>query len=464
MELRIPLPASSNCSEDGKDGQTSAGTDNCFQAQGLKESEESLSQEALSTPDRLVNDEDIDQGLKETGSQASYISLDELARLIELERYESHQSLSVQNNLHQLYFSAGLDRRLGRVASLTYRKMVGSYKASNQAGFVAKYHAYENLYTEWHAVRGAPPLGSRFTGGEELFATSWDTDTSSWIRTLSTASQKDILTFLVNIRTKDGFLSDCISGLSPTELTALTSLYQPVALAGSVLQNHSHAKVREEGHGYRSGTLVPGLDALRNFHRNDPYFLLLHGVFDDSSKPRSSESRLRCDIWSTTCARVLMDGKRGSDEFAVTTLDAFAGFQEWALVPQLEAFLMKNLHEGAFLLDPPPPTDFKQPVEIRNAQTAIAGSHFFDTALKTLFQLLANGPLEAGVPESALDFAHATLRKIEDPRIRLKAKTFIISRWYFQCFLSNILVYPEVRLSSKLAIGLTHSSFRVKGS
>jgi hypothetical protein len=464
MESRIPLPESSTCSEDGEDGQTSAGIDDYFQSQGLIESEEGHPKEALSTPGRLANDDDINRGLKETGSQEPYISVDELARLIERERHESRQGLSVQNNLHQLYFSAGIDRRLSRIASLTYRRIVGLYKASNQTGFVANYHAYEHIYTEWHAARCAPQLSSRLTGGEELPATSWDTPTSSWIRTLSAASQKDILTFLVNIRIKDGFLSDCISGLSPTELTALTSFYQPIALAGSVLQNHSHAKVRDEGYGYRSGTLVPGLDALRNFHRNDPYFLLLHGVFDDSSKPRSYESRLRTDIWSTTCARVLKDGKRGSDEFTVTTLDAFSSFQEWALVPQLEGFLMKCLHEGAFLLDPPQPTDFKQPVEIRNAQAVIAGSHFFDNALKTLFRLLADGPLEVGVPESALDFAHATLRKIEDPRIRLKAKTFIISRWYFQCFLSNILVYPEVRLSPKLPIGLTYSSLRVKGS
>lgn len=442
MELKIPLPASSTCSEDGGDD---VGSDNCLQSHGSIRAEESLHEEPPYTSGKIINDNSIDHDLKEGKATALVISLDELARLVELERYEGHQSLSIQNSLHQIYLTAGLNRRLSRIASLTYRRMVGLYKASDQAGFVAIHQAYENLSTECHAAKFGPQVGSWDHGGEDLVAKPWVASINPWIQRFSSAIQEDILRFLVNIRTKDGFLSDCISGMSPAELTALTSSYQPVALVGSVLQNHSHVKARGEGNGSRSGTLAPGVDALRTFHRNDPYHLLLYGVFDDSAKPQSKEYRLRSDTWSKTCARVLVDGKRGSDEFAIATLDAFAGLQNWVQVPQLEAFLMEVLHQGAFLLDPPQPTDFKQPVEIRNAQAVVAGSHFFDKALKTLFQLLADEPLGASVPQSALDFAHATLRKIADPRVRLKAKTFIVSRWYFQCLLSNILVYPEVK-------------------
>jgi hypothetical protein len=450
-ELMIPLPASRACSEDGEDGPTSAGADDCSHYHGLTQSDKSLPQEPLLTSTGIAIDVDIDQNqdMAERTSQGPLISLDELARLLELEQYERHQSLAIRDSLHQLYFSAGLDRRLACIASLTYRRMVDLYKASDQAGFVAIHQAYENLCTECQAGTCAPQIGSRRTAGEDRedsFAESWDTDSSPWIRKLPTASQDEFLTFLLKIRTRDGLLSDRILELSPTELTALTVSYQPVALAGSVLQNYSHAKARADGHGRRGGSIAPGLDALRTFYRHDPFFLLLYGVFDGSSKPGTDEFRLRSDTWSTTCARVLMNGKRGSDEFVITTIDAFSGFHDRARVPQLEAFLLRFLHEGAFLLDPPQPTDFKHPVEIRNAQAVIAGSHLFDMALKTLFQILSYGPLEAGVPETALGFAHAILRKIEDPRIRLKAKTIIVSRWYFQCFLSNILVYPEVRL------------------
>lgn len=437
IELSIPLPASSTCSEDEREGQT---------CDGSIKAEDSFPEEALNTSGKGANGNIIDHDMEDARSTGPAISLDELARLVELERYEGRQSLSIQNSLQQLYLSAGMDRRLSRIANMTYRKMVSLYKVSDQAGFVTIHQAYENLSTECLTAKFGPQVGSWHHRGEDSIAKPLVNPVTTWIQRLSSAAQEDVLMFLVNIRTNDGFLSDCVSGKSPTELTALTSSYQPVSLVGSVLQNHSHAKVRAEGYGCQNGTLASGLDALRTFHRNDPYHLLLYGVFDDSTNPRSIEYRLRSDTWSTTCARVLVDGKRGSDEFAITTLDAFAGLQSWVQAPQLEAFLMKCLHDGAFLLDPPQPTDFKQPVEIRNAQAVIAGSHFFDKALKTLFQLLADGPMEAGVPESALEFAHATLRKIEDPRIRLKAKTFMISRWYFQCFLSNILVYPEVRL------------------
>ena len=441
MELKIPLPASKTCSEDGGDGFAS---NNYFEPHGAINAEESLYEGSSHTSGQITNDEGIDHTIRAENAVARDISLGELARLIELDRHEGHQSLSIQNSSHQLYIAAGLNRRLGRIASLTYRRMVGFYKASDQAGFVAIHQAYDNLSTEHCVARSGLQVGSWHHGGEDLAAKPWVTPTTPGDQRLSSAISEDILGFLKNIRTDNGFLSRCISGLSPTELTALTSSYQPVALVGSVLQNHSNVKARAEGHTSRGGTLTPGLDALRDFHRNDPYHLLLYGVFDDAANPHSKEYHLRLDTWSTTCARVLIDGKRGSDEFAITTLDAFAGLQNWVQVPQLEGFLMETLNHGAFLLDPPQPTDFKQPIEIRNAQAVIAGSHFFDKALKLLFQLLVNGPLEAAVPRSALDFAHATLRKIGDPRVRLKAKTFIVSKWYFQCLLSNILVYPEV--------------------
>lgn len=441
MELRIPLPASTTCSEDGGDG---LGSNNLLDARGSVYVDESLNEESSCRSGQISNDEGVGHTLEAKYSYVQDISLEELAQLVELERHECRQSLSIQNSLHQLYLSTGLNRRLSRISSLTYRRMVGFYKASDQAGFVAIHQAYENLSTECHAAKSGSQVSSWHHGDEDRAARPWVATLTPWIQKLPLPISEDILRFLVKIRSNGEFLSGCISRLSPAELIALTSSYQPVALVGSVLQNHSYVKTRAEGHGSRGGTLTPGLDALRGFHRNDPYHLLLYGVFDDAAQPHTREYRLRSDTWSTTCARVLVDGKRGSDEFAITTLEAFAGFQSWIQVPQLEAFLIETLNHGAFLLDPPQPTDFKQPVEIRNAQAVIAGSHFFDKALKSLFRLLADGPLEAAVPQSALDFVHATLRKIGDPRVRLKAKTFIVSKWYFQCLLSNILVYPEV--------------------
>lgn len=441
MELRIPLPASNTCSEDGVDG---FGSNNFSDACRSVCAEESLHEESSSRSGQISSDGGVDDTHEAKNACARDISFEELAQLIELERHECHQSLSIQNSLHQLYLSVGLDKRLGRIASLTYRRMVGFYKASDQAGFVAIHQAYDNLSTECYAAKSGSQVNSWHHGGEDQAARPWVAPVTPWIQKLPLAISEDILRFLTNIRTNNEFLSGCISRLSPAELIVLTSSYQPVTLVGSVLQNHSHVKTRVEGHGSRGGILTPGLDALRGFHRNDPYHLLLYGVFDDAAQPHTKEYRLRSDTWSTACARVLVGGKRGSDEFAITTLEAFAGFQSWVQVPQLEAFLMETLNHGAFLLDPPQSTDFKQPVEIRNAQAAIAGSHFFDKALKSLFRLLADGPLEAAIPHSALDFVHATLRKIGDLRVRLKAKTFIVSKWYFQCLLSNILVYPEV--------------------
>lgn len=446
LELRIPLPTSSTCSENGAaDGRLDIASDKCFLWHESIEAEGSPHQESLNASAEVAGSDVIKDDSKDTYPKEPAVSLDELARLAELEAYESHQSISSHSHLKQLYFSTGLNRRLGRIASLAYHRMASLYKVSDQVGFVATHRAYENLSSQCQTAILSPQIGSKHSERPDVAARPQAAPTLPWIHRHSPAVQKDILMFLVDIRTNDNFLSDRIAKLSPTELKDLTSSHQSIGSVSSVLQNHSNVKVRGDGYGNRSGNVAPGLDALRTFYQNDPYFLLLYGVFDDSTEPGDKEHFLRSDTWSKTCARVLADGKRGSDEFAITTLNAFTDLQDWVQLPQLEVFLMQCLQEGAFLLDPPQPTDFKQPAEIRNAQAVIAGSHFFDKALKLLFHVLADGLLESGVPKSALDFAHATLRKIEDPRIRLKAKTFIISRWYFQCFLSNILVHPEVR-------------------
>lgn len=88
--------------------------------------------------------------------------------------------------------------------------------------------------------------------------------------------------------------------------------------------------------------------------------------------------------------------------------------------------------------------EFTEPIEMHNAKAAIAEADFFESALTGLLELLtSDGSLQA-VPESALVFSHAVLRKIEDPKLRLRAKRYIVCSWYFATFISSVLVYPEV--------------------
>lgn len=443
LELKIPLPPSSTCSEDG-DGKTRAEE---IQLEGQSDGEKGPHEEPRPlSPNPSVSGLGGVEAHTESANIPS-VSLDDLVRLVELEHYARRSAQLVQADLDELSLSSALARRLLHSSLLAYRSMADQFRNNDHGGFAASYKASEDLVDECVSGEHSRQAHDSYIGDNKLELEALNEQSQSWIQKLSVTHQEDILVFLSKIRTEKSFLSDCISRLPLSELSALSSSHQFSGSSDSIFSNCLGSQIRGNGKDRRGGISTPAIDALREFHKNDSFFALLHGVFDESSK---HEWFLRADVWSTACARILTEGKQGSEDFLIAMLEAFSNFQDWKLKPKMELYLMKLLNQGAFLSDPPQPTNFKQPVEIHNAQAAIAVSNFFDSSLRELFQLLADDQAQISVPEDALNLSHAILSKIQDPRIRLRTKTLIATRWYFSSFISNVIVYPEVLRSSTL--------------
>lgn len=437
IELKIPLPLSSTCSEDG-DGETRAEE---IQLERQSDGEKGPHEEARPvSPNTVVNGLGGVEAHTPSANVPS-VSLYDLARLVERGHYAGRSAQSVQADLDELSLSSALARRLLHSSSVAYRNMADQFRNNDHGGFAASYKACEDLVDGCVPGQHSRQAHDPYIGEDALGLEALENQSKSWIHKLSGAHKEDILMFISKIRTDGTFLSDCISRLPLSELTALTSCHQFSGSADSVFPNYFGSQIRSNGKDHQGGISTPIVDAIREFHKNDSFFALLHGVFDGSFK---HECLQRAELWSTTCARILAEGKQGSEDFLITMLEAFSNFQDWKLKPKMEMYLMKLLNQGAFLLDPPQPTDFKQPVETRNAQAVVAVANFFDNSLRELLQLLASDPPQIGVPEDALNFSHAILSKIQDPRIRLRTKTLIATRWYFSTFISNVIVYPEV--------------------
>ncbi len=451
IELKVPLPSSSACSDEEGDVtvQTKGGPkDPPSISIGEEEDTHAKAAEVKQEHEDDVKAKSEPEELHEP----AHISLDELARFVQLEAYQRRQTAAAQFRMDQLTLNCGLDRRMISTFSIAYGNMIDQYKTDDQAGFAMIYEACEQVKASCQmAAQATDPLG--LYRDTDLRLTQEDVATRSCIQELPPESQQTILTFLTRLRTDPDFLSERISQLSASELLTLTSSYHPAGIDYSVLQNHSHGKTSLYSKDSQMMSLSRRMDSLQRFHDEDPFFALLYGVFDSSAKPGSEEDQRRMDIWSTTCAKNFTDASTGtrigSDEFAIATLDAFANFQEWPLKPKMESYLMKILAEGSFLLDQPShqPTNFKEPVEMHHATAAIREAEYFEKALIDLFALLTTQQTQQpqqAVPESALAFVHAVLRKIEDPELRLRAKRFIVCRWYFATFISSIVLHPEV--------------------
>lgn len=446
IELKIPLPPSLVDSDEEVDNEA-------------KVRNGGLDPTSAPVHDEDVHPEDMDPIPKEpladpigewppAGAHTpSPVSLEELAHLVELEKCQRSRTSSIEADLDRLSLSCGLDRRLISTLSIAYGNMIDQYKTDDQAGFGGLYEACEQLKASCDTARATfSPSGS---SPEKDALYHEDLERRSSVQLLPTQDQIIMTTFLTSIRTEPDFLSDRISSMSPSELTALTSSYHPAGIDFSILPNHSHGKTQLYSTDSQMMKLSRRMDNLHRFHNQDPLFALLYGVFDSASRPGSSEHSRRRDIWSTVCARNFTEGftkaKPGSDELVIAALDAFANFQDWGMKPMIQTYVARILAEGSFLLDPDSQAMTSTgPIELHNARLAIAEAGFFDKALTDLFELLTTEPRNQAIPETALTFVHAILRKIEDRKLRLRAKHFIVCRWYFATFISSIVVYPEV--------------------
>lgn len=450
IELKIPLPSSNPSSEEeGETKEMSLVTHQDTVNTPFADAEVVPPQGPRTIPSEPTGDDRGEAPLAEA-ARPSPISLEDMAHLIDLERYQRVRTRSIQARLTRLSLSCGLDRRLISSCSIAYGNMIDQYKTDDQAGFGGLYEAYEQLKGTCDASRNAVDLPDMNAGKE--FEPLDNTDNRSYIQLLPSDDQDTILRFLKRIRTEANFLSDRIHNLSPEELTGLTSLYHPAGIDFSVLPNHSHGKTQFYSRDSQMMKLSRRMDNLHRFHNQDPFFALLYSVFDSSARPGSQEYARRIDIWATACARNMVGGfleaKPGSDELIIATIDSFTDFRDWAIKPRMETYLMRILVEGSFLLDSPlnQPKVFKESIETYNAKAVVAEVEFFEKALTDLFGLLAIEPNHQAVPEGALLFVHAILRKIKDPKLRHRAKVFIVCRWYFATLMSSIVVYPEVSL------------------
>ena len=447
IELKIPLPPSNGDSEEEVDTEAKVEPGALDPTNAPVNREDIPPEDTDPISQRPLTDSKHGATIVEA-STSSVISLEELAHLVEMEQYQKYRTFSTKTDMDRLSLSCGLDRRLISTLSVAYGNLIDQFKTDDQAGFAGLYEACEQLKASCGtAGTTINPAGPNF---EKEALRPGDLERRSSVQMLPPEDQRTIIAFLTRIRSEPNFLSDRISNMIPSELTALTSSYHPAGIDFSVLPNHSHGKTQFYSRDSQMMKLSRRMDNLHRFHNQDPLFALLYGVFDSSSRPGSSEHFRRTDIWSTVCARNFIEGftqaKPGSDELVIATLDAFANFQDWSMKSMIESYLMKILAEGSFLVDPEArqAMSSNDPIETHNAKAAVAEADFFDKALNDLFELLTTGPHHQAVPETAFIFIHSILRKIEDRKLRLRAKHFIICRWYFATFISSIVVYPEV--------------------
>ena len=368
--------------------------------------------------------------------------------MVRKDQYEEVCLRSLQHQVHKHLRRCALLQRGNHLQSHLYRLMIDHFRSEDKLGFGLLYNDSRRLRelcstdATFHFDMQNSQGGHKVNSGDQGHL-------ASWIYGVSTGARDLISDLLQRIRTDSGFLAGRLTTLSHSQMCALGQSHHLPAATASVSPvqkyvfggsagswNRDHSAQDSGNHGRASSTL-----------QQSPLSLILHSLFDSTCEGGCLEYQHRIDVWSTACAQVIMDGKRGSDELCMHILNEFTRSRPWSMQLQLEPCLLKLIQDGAFLLDSlgTQPVDFTKPAELSNARVAVATSEFFEKAMRNVIDLITRSPPTMSMPAVILDLIRNVLGKIKSPEKRTKARNFFVSRWYCASFLSNALIYPEVR-------------------
>lgn len=385
----------------------------------------------------------------------SSTSLYELAQLIRHERYQTQRRSQQRVRLHRSLVSATLSSRLLHCGKASYRALADYFRSndlSNVGDFAKLYKAIHDVKLSDDAMRRyalvEPDSEPRSKGTKIESTTSFVT----FMHEIPQKTRTELLTFISEIRTNPKFLASRIASLTNEELAVFTNSRPMVGSGDSVL-----ASGRGSGNARMPSSLSsspPSVHHLLSFHRHDPLSTLLWTIFANSSSPDSSEDLRRTDAWATTCAHLISEDKVGGEALVRGVLDAYAGMRDWPAKANLELFLMDVLQEGHFILEGVEGTnstsrDLPDPAAARVYEV----EEFYNRCLRRLFDIIDGEPNAGGMPEGIVEIASAILKRMgHTKRLRHRAEKYMLHRWFFQSYLANVLMYPEVSTTASIQI------------
>ena len=391
-------------------------------------------------------------------------SLTELAHLQQEQHRQDDKLRRGQTRLRRCQIANALSGRLRRCGRLAHRTLVDILRSDNKKSFAILYDALQEVRDSCGATRRYALLEADLddapdvTIGETIQRTQ-----STYLDIIPSEVRDDLLGFIFRIRLDPDFLASRISSLSKAEISSLTACHHFLDPFESVMPSSSRGKSKPLPHTQTSGVIPSPVERLLSFQRHDPLSLLLYAVFAESAGPDSAEDLRRTDAWSSTCARLITEGTPGGERFMRAVLNAWGDLRPWPILGDFEIYLMQTLQDEASLQANT--SDICSGSAILTEPDAGSNNHateaFFDAAVVKLLEMIDRCPSDGGLPGGVFELARAILRKIEDPKKRRTAQTFIISKWFFSSFLFNVIMYPEVSGAVLSSNGVTYLSILI---
>ncbi|EYE95799.1 uncharacterized protein EURHEDRAFT_454525 [Aspergillus ruber CBS 135680] len=370
--------------------------------------------------------------------------------------HKQSQRKRLEHRLHATKVSIAVSARLTRIGAAVQRGMVESLKQDDKINFVNLYNTLHELQESCESATRRP-FHHRQDPLLEDAAAVGDLDSvldrsPDFFRQLSPQSQTDLLDILHSVRTDPEFLFDRLRSLTATQLATLVSSATTLEAHDPLLPSNprtrtypfaSSASATSSASSFTSKRVSSGSpfqDHALACERTDALATLLFNTFAAPLDAGSPEARLRVDVWSSVCAKLITHGGNRYYPLVGHILSAWALCSDWKARPQFELYLMDILQTGAFLLehiDAPAGVD-AEPIDPLKTNVA---EEFFASAVNSLFNLLDDS--DAGLPHSIMELGSAILQKLGHTDLRNRFMEYLFVHWFFSKFLYGALAYPE---------------------
>lgn len=404
------------------------------------------------------------------GDEAESTSLDELAHLVRLSKYQERKRANTRVRLQRTLVSTALSARLTRCGEIAQRNLAECFRTDDKKTFASLYGAIQDVRRSCDEVRRyahLEPEMDTMQPAAMVSSESLDTPTGSvigagpmagstipFLHEISADARETFLSFLSKIRNDPDYLATRICALTNPERAAITNFHAGLDPVESVLPLYNKPHVR--GPGGASSRHAPSgaqnpVERLLSFQRHDALSALIHTCFANSAGPDSAEDKRRTDIWATACARLMSksatESKAGNESVPIEpilihVLNVWSSMRDWSGRSNMEWYLMKILEDGAFLLDRAEDqhgTRFN--ISDWTSKDQIAAEEFYDRAIDELFEILDDEDA-TGLPEGLLEMGNQILKRLDHKYVDSTRKWFIY-KWLFSVWLLGVVIHPE---------------------
>ncbi|KAH9831048.1 hypothetical protein Tdes44962_MAKER02125 [Teratosphaeria destructans] len=364
-------------------------------------------------------------------------SVNALARLARLERYQDRRRHEVQRQLLDLQITTARTARLARSATSVLRGLAECIRLEDKANFVNLFGSFQRALNEC-----ADPPFPHLQGNE--FRTDQSEPAESYLDTLPEGHYAAVLAFLAEIRHSGDFIADRIATLSQKEVLALLPEHGASKFSESVLGSSLGNYSRSSCH---LGLVVDTeSDLLETQAFGSPLETLVsatrgYGISTDF------EDRRSLAVWSTVCSRLIMEQKTGSEKLVPAVLDIWAASASWPGKARLELWILQTLRKGSFLTEQPAKQTFRVRIQARPEppfEDRAKVDRFYESAVHGLMELLADTAGASVIPEPVLQMCQAIWERLSpSPSHQRGFPLFVVRRWLFSSFFSDALALPE---------------------